>query len=358
MNDPLVTLLLPNYNNDTVLDMFFTKLLKNTRYENYELIVVDDGSTDRSLEILKRWEKSGQIRNMRVVENEHHGVPRTLNDGLKLAKGKYICRLDGDATVETPGWLQKITDFTKTDTRIGMVVAKILYPGGRLHSAGRKIICPEGLHNRGEAIAEQIGARTLDCNITRVRNTKQFDHISEVDTALGCCTLFTRDIADRIGEFDENFTPVWIEDDDFGLSVRKHNKKVFYFPGVTVVHHIYSRLPRNITKKSFQFQIASRLLPKIPPQAREFVIFLMKVMGQRKTTGQSQWRINVLQHHYKYWEEKWGFSPLNPDIEEIKSKWGHTEICWSFVPSMKRQGEEIIRDYLARNSQASRLAKS
>lgn len=343
-NNPLVTLLLPNYNNENVLDMFFTKLIENTKYQNYEFIAVDDGSTDSSLEILRRWQKTGQIKNMRIVENSHQGIPKTLNSGFKLAKGKYICRFDGDATLETPGWLHKMIRFMETDTRIGMVVAKIVFSNGSLHSVGRSVICPEGLHDRGAKISEKIMERTLDSKVMRLRDSNQFNQLSEIDTALGCCTLFPRDLADRIGGIDENFSPVWIEDDDFGLSVRKYNKKVFYFPEAMVIHHVTSRLPRNITRRGFSsgiIQIRNTLGYILPSQVTRTI---------RKITGEriwGPWRYDLLQHHYKYWQEKWGFDPLNPDLEEIKAKWGDTEICWNFNPAMKRQGEEIITNYLA-----------
>ena len=288
-HEPFVTLLLPNYNNEPVLDMFFSKLIKHTEYQNYEFIVVDDGSTDRSLDILRRWEKSGQIRNMRIVEKEHHGVTRVLNDGLKLARGEYICRLEGDATVETPGWLRKMIDFAETDARIGVVVSKIAFPGGALHSAGRNIICPEGMHDRGTVIFEPVGKRTLDSNVTRVESPDKFSQISEVDAALGCCTLFKRDLAIRIGGFDENYAPVWIEDDDFSLSARKYNQKVYYFPEVTVIHHVESRLPRNITGRlSLLGRIRNTLFFKVPLEIKRPI---------RKITGQrfwSPWRFDLL----------------------------------------------------------------
>ena len=55
----LVSLILPNKNNDRVLDLFFERLAVHTTRTDYELIVVDDGSTDRSREVLRRWQRWG-----------------------------------------------------------------------------------------------------------------------------------------------------------------------------------------------------------------------------------------------------------------------------------------------------------
>ena len=60
--NPLISFILPNYNNQHVLDLFFEKFLKNNTYQNYEFIVTDDGSEDYSLAVLRKWQNSGQIK--------------------------------------------------------------------------------------------------------------------------------------------------------------------------------------------------------------------------------------------------------------------------------------------------------
>ena len=73
--------------------------------------MVDDGSTDGSLEILRRWRDSGRFAELRMIEREHSGVVEALNAGLAAATGELIVQLDGDASVETPGWLDKMVAF-------------------------------------------------------------------------------------------------------------------------------------------------------------------------------------------------------------------------------------------------------
>ena len=56
-NSPFISFIMPNYNNEHVLDLFFSKLVENNTYDNYEFVITDDGSTDESLKILKKWKK-------------------------------------------------------------------------------------------------------------------------------------------------------------------------------------------------------------------------------------------------------------------------------------------------------------
>ena len=107
---PAVTLLLPNRNNDHVLDLVLARLAEHTTYPSYELVVVDDGSTDGSLDILRRWRATGAISDFTLIEREHGGVVAALNAGLAAASGELVVQLDGDATVETVESIESIAD--------------------------------------------------------------------------------------------------------------------------------------------------------------------------------------------------------------------------------------------------------
>ena len=94
-----------------MLDLFFERLAEHTTYPNFEIVAADDGSTDASLEIMRRWRDSGRFENFTLLEREHSGIVPTLNAALEAVAGEVIVRLDGDATVETPGWLEKMLAF-------------------------------------------------------------------------------------------------------------------------------------------------------------------------------------------------------------------------------------------------------
>ena len=150
-------------------------------------------------------------------------------------------RLDGDATIETPGWLERMLAFYRSDERIGVVVAKIVFDSGHVHSYGMNIVGPEGVHDRGTRHhrAGRAAARSTSTSSGRSRPESDEGHaVAEIDGAIGCCTMFSRELAERIGGFDRRYDPVGFEDFDFALGARRLDRKVFFFPEVEVVHRL------------------------------------------------------------------------------------------------------------------------
>jgi glycosyltransferase involved in cell wall biosynthesis len=87
---PLVSVIIPNYNYGNYISETLSSVL-NQSYKNLEIIVVDDGSTDNSIEVIKRL---GQ--DIRIIEQNNSGVSSARNKGLKASTGKYVCFLDAD----------------------------------------------------------------------------------------------------------------------------------------------------------------------------------------------------------------------------------------------------------------------
>lgn len=332
INQPLVSFILPNYNNEHILDMFFANFLKHNTYENYEFIVTDDGSEDNSIDVLEKWKRNGEIKNMTVIKEPHKGIVNALNKSLYAAKGDFIIRCDGDATVETSGYVEKFLNFySVAPEKIGAITSKVIADHGWLHAIGRSVISEEGLLNRGKYPTEPIHERKWDHLTSNIYDLSDIlDEIAEVDTALGVLTFCDRETALKIGGFDPNY-PIWIEDDDFYLSFRLHGKKVFYLPDIFVCHRFSLRGNRNPnTWKRSWFR-----------KFMEKQIWYKKLMKKKIAS----WRPRILKHDYAYWKKKWGFDPLNPDMDFIRHKYADTEIVWNYDPVKKTEGEKIIRDY-------------
>jgi len=340
-----VSLIVPNKNNEPVLDLFLERLRANTRGPDFELIVVDDGSTDRSREILRRWRDSGAFPSFSLIERDSTGIIGALNAGLAEASGEIVVRLDGDATIETPGWLERMLSFYGSDERIGVVVARIVFDSGHVHSYGMNIVGPAGVHDRGTRITEPVGRRTLDIAVERplASPTDEGSRIAEIDGAIGCCTMFSRELAERIGGFDHRYDPVGFEDFDFALGARRLDRKVFLFPEVEVIHRLTLRNPRTDSSRAewMLWRLRRRAGGLFPQRVRNVVARVAK-LGDHDPA-----RIALLRRHYASFREKWGFDPLNPDMAEVLRRYGGTEVCWRYDDDRRRAGEEIVAAWRA-----------
>ena len=338
MSSPPVSLLMPNRDNAPVLDLVLDRLAANSRYENLELVVVDDGSTDGSLEILRRWRDSGRFPDFRLIEREHSGVIETLNAGLAEATGELVVQLDGDASVETPGWIEKMVAFFLTDERVGVVTGKILFDWGEIHTCGVDMIGPTGFHDRGAEITEPVGRRTYHQRILRRQDgdCAACDSIAEVDGGIGCCMMYRRDVALEVGGYDPGWAPVWFDDLDLTMCIRRHGLKVFYLPGVRLVHHVGRRIADEPGAVRARVAVRKGIGAMLPARVRRGISQRLNL----DLPPRHKWE--RIEHHYAYWREKWGFDMLNPDMDAVLERWGETEVCWRYDPERREAGERIV----------------
>ena len=113
---PRVSVLMPVYNGERFLALAVESILGQT-FREFELIIVDDGSTDGSARILSRFDDP-RIRRLRNDRNE--GITQSLNRGLELASGDYVCRMDSD-DVSVPTRIERQIGFMEEHTEIAVV---------------------------------------------------------------------------------------------------------------------------------------------------------------------------------------------------------------------------------------------
>ena len=119
---PLVSVVLPVYNGQLFLKEAINSILTQS-YTNLELIIIDDGSKDKSTLVVKSYSD----KRLRFFKNRiNRGLPRTLNRGLKLAKGKYIARMDQD-DISMPERLVTQVNFLESHPQVGLVGSAIKF---------------------------------------------------------------------------------------------------------------------------------------------------------------------------------------------------------------------------------------
>lgn len=232
-----VSVVIVNWNRRELLEACLRSLTRDQGVE-FEVIVVDNGSTDGSVELVRAWQ-SGPLL-VRLIENhDNRGFCEANNQGIAAARGEFIALLNNDAEAE-PLWLARLL-AAFGEPGIGMAASKILVwrpPGAAGPAMIDKVghlIYPDG-QNRGRGTGE------LD--------TGQYDRVEETLWPDGCACMYRRAMLDEIGGFDEDLF-AYGDDADLGLRARIAGWGALYMPGAVVWHHRGSSLgkqnPRRIT---------------------------------------------------------------------------------------------------------------
>ncbi len=114
-NSPKVSVIMPVYNREKYVSEAIESILNQT-FTDFEFIIIDDGSTDSTAEIIKSF-KDNRIQLINQYKNL--GNYRARNDGMKVAQGKYICVMDSD-DIALPNRIQKQLEFLEINTQIGI----------------------------------------------------------------------------------------------------------------------------------------------------------------------------------------------------------------------------------------------
>jgi len=129
---------------------------------------------------------------------------------------------------------------------------------------------------------------------------------------------------------------VWFDDLDLTVGIRRHGLKVFYLPEVRVIHHVGRRIQGEPTLKRARKTVRTKVGSVLPAHVRRRISHRLGA----DRPPREQWE--RIQRHYAYWEGKWGWNMLNPDLEAVRARWGDTEICWRLDPARRAAGEAIV----------------
>jgi GT2 family glycosyltransferase len=181
----------------------------------FEVIVVDDASTDETATVLP---DIAGLRYHRRAANA--GFIAACNDGAAIARGDFVVFLNND-TVPQPGWLEALLSTFETQPRTGLAVAKLVYPDGRLQEAGGIVYSDGSAANYGR-FADADDPRTA--------------YVRECDYGSGAAIVLPRALFDAVGGFDPRYAPAYYEDTDVAFAVRAAGHEVRYQPAAVVVH--------------------------------------------------------------------------------------------------------------------------
>lgn len=210
-----VSVIVVNFNRVSLLRNCLTSLA-GQQVPGLETIVVDNGSSDGSAEMVER-----EFPGVKLLRSEQNlGFCAGNNLGIRVAAGKYVALLNNDAVAE-PGWLWYLMREMDSDSRVGMVASKILVAGreGILDKVGHGIYW-DG-QNRGKGSGE--------------RDLGQYDQQREILWPDGCAALYRKEMLDQIGGFDEDFF-AYADDAELGMRGRLAGWTARYAPEAVVYH--------------------------------------------------------------------------------------------------------------------------
>jgi len=214
---PAVSVIIVNWNGKYLLLDCLDSLFNQT-FRDFEVILVDNGSTDGSIRYVEE-----EFPMIKIIHNEKNlGFAEANNQGIMVSRGEYIALLNND-TRPKRNWLAELVRVADENPRFGMFASKILLPSGKIDSAGC-LLYPDG-----------IGI----CRGRWQENRGQYDQIETVVFPSGCAAFYRRQMLDQIGPFDERFF-MYCEDTDLGLRARAAGWGCLYIP-TAVVTHLYSQ---------------------------------------------------------------------------------------------------------------------
>lgn len=195
--------------------------LEKSKYRDFEIIAVDNGSTDGSVEAIE-----ARYKDIKILRNEENlGFAKAVNQGIKQATGEYIFLLNPDSEVK-PGSLEELVKFAKKRPETGVVGAKLLNPDGSIQ--------PSVYHF--PTIWRAIAEYWLGKKGAYEKYAVTASDAVEVEAVTGAAMLIPKKTIEKIGFLDERYF-MYFEDLDFCRRVQRAGFKVYYLPQAEIIHH-------------------------------------------------------------------------------------------------------------------------
>ena len=307
----------------------------------FEVIVVDDCSTDETTDLVPSMNGVVYLRN-----KTNSGFIASCNRGAEKARGEYLFFLNND-TIVKPGCLSALLETFAEEQKTGIVGSKLVYPDGRLQEAGGIIWRDASGWNYGKFDDP---------------DKPEYNFLREVDYCSGAALMIRKSLFQKLGGFDQKYAPAYYEDTDLSFKVRKAGYKVFYQPLSEIIHHegatggtdlsTGTKKHQDINRSTFAETWAVELMTK---PANGDLTFLRQPSPGRKN-------ILVIDHHLPMPDRDSGSLRMFQILKLLRRQLGHRV---TFIPDnladippytgeLQKRGIEVVyhpyikkvRDYL------------
>ena len=235
----MFSVIIPNYNKAILLKNCLNSII-NCESKDYEIIIVDNGSTEASLPL------NNQTNVKYIGLESNFGFSKAVNIGIKQSKGDYIAVLNNDTEI-SPQWIENVIDAFEYNKEIMHITSKIksLRNKDLLDDVGDVILSSGKVYKIGNS-EKDIG---------------QYDQQRFIFGASGCASVYRREFFDKVGYFDEDFF-AYLEDIDLSFRANLLGYKCLYVPDA-VVYHVGSATTGSQYNDFTVFQLAQNTISMI-----------------------------------------------------------------------------------------------
>lgn len=225
---PDVSVIVVNYNTKDLILQCLKSVFEEESHLEKEVIVVDNASEDGSVEEIRNLKfknKNYKSRLKIIVNKKNVGFSKANNQGIKIAKGRYILLLNSDTKVKEET-ISKLLEFAQSKKNAGAVAPRLLNPDGTIQGSVFR------LPTISLAIRQYwLGERGLLDKHAPISNKPL-----EVESCVMAAFMITPQALKRVGLLDERYF-MYYEDLDFCRRIRKEGLKIYYLPSAEVIHY-------------------------------------------------------------------------------------------------------------------------
>lgn len=233
-----ISIVIVSYNTKKLLLQCLNSIYRNSTKFNFEVIVIDNNSSDGSQDSVRR-----EFPQVTLIENKANvGFAKANNQGIAISKGRYFLLLNPDTEV-LPHSIDLIVEFMDKDSRAAVVGPKLLNTNRTIQES----------HHRFPSSNQEFMENTFLDNLLypfiKRRESKSswvYNGAFEVDWVTGACLAIRREVVDEIGVFDGNFF-LYYEEVDFCYRAKQRGWKVFFLPESEVIHYRGQSTKKNLS---------------------------------------------------------------------------------------------------------------
>lgn len=224
-----LSIIIVNWNTREFLKNCLRSIYRTTRNMKFEIIVVDNASSDGSAEMVEK-----EFPGTRLIKNkENRGFAFANNQGIKVAQGEFVLLLNSD-TIILDNAIEESMNFMRRYKKAGAMGCKLLNQNGSLQPSCHRFI------SLGGAVLHKIGILKLLPRQYRAKFESPIvswnnDEIKEVDYVKGAFLLLSASAIRKIGLLDEQFF-MYAEEADLCLRLRRSGLKVYFYPFAKIIH--------------------------------------------------------------------------------------------------------------------------